>query len=433
MLFGLLAPVYALSCDEVLNMVQVAVPENIMVQVIQDSGEHFDAAVIACLEKGGAPATVLAAATAQLGLPDPPPVPDSLNCSYPKDFVPQTLRLAGYPHTAMGVALQDLEQDPRANWCFLFETADMYGGAWRLRGPAANERLEKVPATIRSRISYAAGVYWFEQNQRSKALRSFQEVSETSPDYLNSKFMEAMVYLCLLQDRVTNGIRLMQSIVRDPNASDELVDLAILQVAQTYCDSTYITYENGLTFYDLLHSPTADLEEAWCRLRAGQATNVAVSLQHWQDRASPEFYWLQAVEWFYTIPITQMHLQDALPFARAYAQAADPVAKALAEVENNDLALDDLREAIRSYAATHHAQPRWPRWVLEPLSKHQDLADADAVSHALNDEYARIVLDNQWKSYQNFADPKRKVFVRSGAWCDAGNIHVASTPCPATS
>lgn len=59
-LFG--APAHALSCDEIMNMVNVKVPTNIVVQTMKDSGESFASADIKCLVESGAPSDVVAAA-----------------------------------------------------------------------------------------------------------------------------------------------------------------------------------------------------------------------------------------------------------------------------------------------------------------------------------------------------------------------------------
>ncbi|MCB9761387.1 MAG: hypothetical protein H6739_16210 [Alphaproteobacteria bacterium] len=52
----------AQSCDDIMNMVNVNVPTNIIVQTMESSGKLFDNAEIRCLEDGGAPAEVVDAA-----------------------------------------------------------------------------------------------------------------------------------------------------------------------------------------------------------------------------------------------------------------------------------------------------------------------------------------------------------------------------------
>lgn len=56
---------YALSCNEIMNMVDVSVPSNIIVQTIESSGETFTADDIRCLESKGAPGDVVEAARSQ--------------------------------------------------------------------------------------------------------------------------------------------------------------------------------------------------------------------------------------------------------------------------------------------------------------------------------------------------------------------------------
>lgn len=62
----LMGPAHALSCDEILNMVSVGVPTAIVAQTIDDSGGLFEPTDLACLEAGGAPPEVMAAARALL-------------------------------------------------------------------------------------------------------------------------------------------------------------------------------------------------------------------------------------------------------------------------------------------------------------------------------------------------------------------------------
>lgn len=51
----------ALTCDEVMNMVNVNVPESIVVQTVEESGETFSADFVRCLTNEGAPDSVIAA------------------------------------------------------------------------------------------------------------------------------------------------------------------------------------------------------------------------------------------------------------------------------------------------------------------------------------------------------------------------------------
>ena len=53
------ANAWALSCDEILNMVRVNVPSNIVIQTMENSGTKFTSADVTCLSNGGAPADVV--------------------------------------------------------------------------------------------------------------------------------------------------------------------------------------------------------------------------------------------------------------------------------------------------------------------------------------------------------------------------------------
>ncbi len=53
---------HALSCEEIMNMVNVNVPVPIVLQTIEDSGEQFSVDEIRCLQNEGAPSEVISAA-----------------------------------------------------------------------------------------------------------------------------------------------------------------------------------------------------------------------------------------------------------------------------------------------------------------------------------------------------------------------------------
>jgi TolA-binding protein len=59
-------PAFALSCDEVMNMVNVNVPTSIVVQTLTESGEKFNADFVRCLVNEGAPDEVVGAAKQQM-------------------------------------------------------------------------------------------------------------------------------------------------------------------------------------------------------------------------------------------------------------------------------------------------------------------------------------------------------------------------------
>ncbi len=61
----------ALSCDEILNMVTVNVPTNIVVQTMQDSGDQFSQDELRCLSDGGAPSEVIEQARRMLSRAEP--------------------------------------------------------------------------------------------------------------------------------------------------------------------------------------------------------------------------------------------------------------------------------------------------------------------------------------------------------------------------
>jgi tetratricopeptide (TPR) repeat protein len=65
------ADAHALSCDEIMNMVDVNVPTNIVVQTMKDSGDQFSPDELRCLSDKGAPSEVVAQARAMLSRAEP--------------------------------------------------------------------------------------------------------------------------------------------------------------------------------------------------------------------------------------------------------------------------------------------------------------------------------------------------------------------------
>lgn len=66
---------FAITCDEIVNMVRVNVPSSIVVTTIQSSGTRFTPADISCLQQAQMPADVVGAANAQAAMaPAPAPM-----------------------------------------------------------------------------------------------------------------------------------------------------------------------------------------------------------------------------------------------------------------------------------------------------------------------------------------------------------------------
>ncbi len=65
---------HALSCEEIMNMVNVNVPVPIVVQTIEDSGEQFSVDEVRCLQNEGAPSEVVDAAKKLMAGAEPAPV-----------------------------------------------------------------------------------------------------------------------------------------------------------------------------------------------------------------------------------------------------------------------------------------------------------------------------------------------------------------------
>ncbi|GDX78427.1 hypothetical protein LBMAG42_02380 [Deltaproteobacteria bacterium] len=66
LLLAFATPAHALTCDEVMNMVNVNVPEAIVIQTLEESGESFTADFVRCLTNEGAPDAVVASVKKQI-------------------------------------------------------------------------------------------------------------------------------------------------------------------------------------------------------------------------------------------------------------------------------------------------------------------------------------------------------------------------------
>jgi len=65
----------AMNCDDIMNMLNVNVPEGTVVQIMADTGQTFSKADISCLRDKGAPATVVSQAVSMGAVAAPAPAP----------------------------------------------------------------------------------------------------------------------------------------------------------------------------------------------------------------------------------------------------------------------------------------------------------------------------------------------------------------------
>jgi len=100
LLLVLASPAHALTCDEVMNMVNVNVPESIVVQTIEGSGDKFTAEFVRCLTNEGAPDAVVAAVKKQIA-----------HDSGPKDEEPAEAEPEAKPKTKSDERRDSFEKD----------------------------------------------------------------------------------------------------------------------------------------------------------------------------------------------------------------------------------------------------------------------------------------------------------------------------------
>ncbi len=115
---------HAITCKDIMNMVNVNVPENIVVQTIEDSGDEFTEADISCLQSNGAPASVVAAARRRIKtVESTAPAPTSPTPAQPGDDWEEDDGLGGDRDYGSSTAPRELTD----------------GGEDESRGPAAVE------------------------------------------------------------------------------------------------------------------------------------------------------------------------------------------------------------------------------------------------------------------------------------------------------
>lgn len=105
-------PAAAITCDEIMNMVAVNVPVNIVVQTMRDSGDTFDDADIACLRDRGAPAEIMAQAERQKASDEPMPMPEEEDVPMPSSSFDEDEDITSGRRTTTKPAEVDLSDGP---------------------------------------------------------------------------------------------------------------------------------------------------------------------------------------------------------------------------------------------------------------------------------------------------------------------------------
>lgn len=99
LLLAFATPAHALACNEVVNMVDVNVPESIIIQTLEESGDSFTADFVRCLTNEGAPDAVVAAVKRLIA-----------KNSAPKDPEPEAEQAAPKPATKKEASKKSFEE-----------------------------------------------------------------------------------------------------------------------------------------------------------------------------------------------------------------------------------------------------------------------------------------------------------------------------------
>lgn len=254
---ALSGPAHALSCEEILSMLAVNVPEPIVLQTIEQTTRYFTAEDLTCLEREGAPTSVQDAVREALAssteTPAPPTPPDRAeephllgeallgaepsNALRDQDDLRQVIRLidARKPLTASLLLADLLEEDahPERSSQLHYHLArslealelhhsarhhfeqvlrhgpsDPYfdhalrhvvllaersGDLSDLRRLVARLPRTNWPRRVEPVLAYAAGLHQLEQGQLAQALELLEEVPTDSPHGLQARYLEGII------------------------------------------------------------------------------------------------------------------------------------------------------------------------------------------------------------------------------------------------
>jgi tetratricopeptide (TPR) repeat protein len=321
---GLAGPAHALSCDEIVAMVDVGVPTHIVVQTIEQGGGSYDATLLACLEHAAVPDEVMAAARARMSQPapaaglEPAPSPHQGKATPSEDdwtrrvaklqrsgkHLTASLMLSdllmedrfpkrrGRHHVLLARSLAALDMPESARHHLLeavrlgpsdpgFDGA-LAGLASLARQTGYEADLARVAARLsptdwprqaQPTLAYHLGLRRLEQGQLSDALSSLGLVPSDSPHGLQARYLEGVI-----QNRIGHpraAVRAFQEVMRGQSAAhsraearriQDLKNLALLDLARIHYGLEL--YQRAEELYSRVepesrHWAQARLEMAW--------------------------------------------------------------------------------------------------------------------------------------------------------------------------
>lgn len=298
----------ALSCDDILNMVNVNVPSSIIVDTMMSSGDPADAALVACLVKAGAPEEVLAEARREAGIEAPPASP-STALKLAKTLVENkkplsaSMRLyelleAGDPSERVSAeyylaeALFGLEMYSAAELHFYEVAKELVGGGsldspylrptlerlvgimrrtgdpWRVRRLVTKLSPDQLPRGIDSPLYYQLGVLNQESAALVEALQFLDKVSDKSNWYTQAKVVQGAILHA--QGKQKSAVKAFRDaavwpISENESAEDQEAmratrDLAVLNIGRLYYEVGY--YDRAADFFGIVYSWSLSTREA---------------------------------------------------------------------------------------------------------------------------------------------------------------------------
>ena len=312
---------FALSCEEITNMLSVGVPTNIVVQTIEDSAE-LNSGTTACLQKRSAPATVISVAR-KLEIPSRAPVVNTpantpanttpephelkdavkqykakkpMSASYllfnilasgeadgheakVNYYLARSFQEIGLHHSALATHMQVIKEGPATTYfqyslpqvVSLSESLDDWT---ELRRIAHKVPTADIPRGAKNTMNYWQGVRAYDKDDLSTAMDKLEEISPSSSRYVKASYLRGVIFT--QQNKFKSATKAFRDTIqhdlssytqaadlRDAKATQ---DLALMGIGRIYYDIQ--RYEEALR-YSLLVPDTspywsrASLEAAW--------------------------------------------------------------------------------------------------------------------------------------------------------------------------
>ncbi|MBT3220104.1 MAG: hypothetical protein HN348_13525 [Proteobacteria bacterium] len=207
---------HALTCDEILNMVRVNVPSNIVIQTMENSGSRFTAADVTCLTDGGAPEDVIAVVRNLANVDAPTPTdPKPTNTKIDEEDEP-----AGFDRdTMLGGNVEGNGPEPTSGSARIEALIDLYQAKkYQTASKGFYDLLaENAYPDEEAKIQYYLAKSLFDLGLYHSAQHYFMEVVRRGPR--NPSFKYALPRLVGIAQKTGNDYELLRIVHKIPPES----------------------------------------------------------------------------------------------------------------------------------------------------------------------------------------------------------------------